>query len=73
MASAAYYFSKLTLDDLQLEKDYASYPAYSNSKYMQVLSCKELARRLELDGVMNVKVVSLHPGTVRTEVNANMF
>jgi len=74
VASAAWQFSNLTQDDIQMEKEYKPYGAYSNSKLMQVLSTQELARKLELDEVThNVKVVSLHPGTVRTDINNSMF
>lgn len=43
---------------------------YGESKLAQILYTKELAKRLKNEGVNNVTVNSLHPGTVRTNILA---
>ena len=35
---------------------------------MNIFFARDLAAKLELDGITNVKTVSLHPGLVRTEI-----
>ena len=63
VASEAQAMGKLNFDDLQLEKRYGNFTAYSQSKLANVMFTYELARRLEGSGVTaNV----LHPGTVNT-------
>jgi retinol dehydrogenase 12 len=63
----------LNFSDLACEKNYNAFTAYSHSKLANVYFTRELASRLESDGVKNVKVVSVHPGVVRTELARYMF
>lgn len=63
VASAAHTRARLDLDDLQLEKGYDSWRAYSNGKLANILFTRELARRLPGTGVT---ANCLHPGVVRS-------
>ncbi len=60
-ASAAHVGAQLDFADLQLEKTYSSWKAYSRSKLCNILFTRELARRLEGTGVT---ANCLHPGFV---------
>jgi NAD(P)-dependent dehydrogenase (short-subunit alcohol dehydrogenase family) len=60
-ASAAHLRAKLDFADLQLEKSYTSWKAYSRSKLCNILFTRELAKRLEGTGVT---ANCLHPGFV---------
>jgi NAD(P)-dependent dehydrogenase (short-subunit alcohol dehydrogenase family) len=64
----------LNLDDINYEnEDYGGWKSYSRSKFCNILFTKELAQRLEKDGIT---VNAVHPGGVRTEIaekNANWF
>jgi len=53
----------LNFDDLQSEKSYAGFKAYSFSKLANILFTRELSRRLEGSGVT---ANCLHPGVVAT-------
>jgi len=53
----------IDFDDLQANRSYGSFRAYSQSKLANVLFTRELARRLEGCGVT---VNALHPGLVRS-------
>ena len=63
ITSSAHYGTEVNFDDLQGEKKYSMYAAYSQSKLANVLFTYELARRLEGTGVT---VNCLDPGVVRT-------
>ena len=63
VTSSAHYGTEVNFDDLQGEKKYSTYVAYSQSKLANVLFTYELARRLDGTGVT---VNCLHPGVVRT-------
>ena len=65
VSSSAHRMGTIKFDDLQLERGYGGYKAYSQSKLANVLFTYELARKLEGTGVT---VNSLHPGTVRTNL-----
>jgi len=56
----------LDFSDLQLEKTYSSFGAYANSKLANIYFTKTLSKLLESSP--HVKVCSVHPGAVRTEV-----
>ncbi|MCF8459269.1 MAG: SDR family oxidoreductase [Flavobacteriales bacterium] len=64
----------LNFDDINYQKeDYGGWKSYSRSKFCNILFTKELALRLEKDGIT---VNAVHPGGVRTEIaekNANWF
>ncbi len=63
VSSAAHVSGHLDFDDLQSEKNFSGWRAYSNSKVMNVLFTYELTRRLNGGGITaNV----LHPGFVAT-------
>ena len=63
LTSSAHRGTEITFDDLQGEKKYSGYHAYSQSKLANVLFTYQLARLLEGTGVT---VNCLHPGVVRT-------
>ncbi|MBP9151871.1 MAG: SDR family oxidoreductase [Flavobacteriales bacterium] len=64
----------LNFDDINYQKEeYGGWKSYSRSKFCNILFTKELAQRLEKDGIT---VNAVHPGGVRTEIaekNANWF
>jgi NAD(P)-dependent dehydrogenase (short-subunit alcohol dehydrogenase family) len=69
VSSAAHLRARLDLDDLQYERRrYAGMAAYGQSKLLNVLFTRELARRLEGSGVT---VNAMHPGFVRTGFGHN--
>jgi NAD(P)-dependent dehydrogenase (short-subunit alcohol dehydrogenase family) len=68
VASGAHYVGKIRFDDLNLERGYNGWKAYSQSKLANVLFTYELARRLRGTGVT---VNSLSPGFVATGIGHN--
>ena len=63
ITSSAHYGTEINFEDLQGEKKYSGYRAYSQSKLANVMFTYQLAKQLEGTGVtVNV----LHPGVVRT-------
>jgi NAD(P)-dependent dehydrogenase (short-subunit alcohol dehydrogenase family) len=63
VSSGAHLGGKINFADLQLERSYTGFGAYSQSKLANVLFTYELARRLQGTGVT---VNALHPGFVAT-------
>jgi retinol dehydrogenase-14 len=63
ITSSAHRGTEINFEDLQGEKKYSGYHAYSQSKLANVLFTYELAKQLEGTGVT---VNCLHPGVVRT-------
>ena len=63
ITSSAHRGTEMNFEDLQGEKKYSGYHAYSQSKLANVLFTYELARQLE---GTRVAVNCLHPGVVRT-------
>lgn len=64
-SSYGHFNSALNFDDLGLEEDYSTLRAYGRSKLMNLLTARELQRRL---AGKNVVTSSFHPGTVRTPI-----
>ena len=69
VSSAAHRNCALDFDDLQGERRYSAFGAYSRSKLANVLFTYELARRLEGTGVT---ANCLHPGVVATGIFRNL-
>ena len=65
VASSLYSRGELDFDDLQMEKKFDGFTAYSRSKMCNVLFTRELARRLEGRGVTTN---ALHPGVIRSQL-----
>jgi retinol dehydrogenase-12 len=65
VSSIAHKQATIKWSDLQLEKNYSPFFAYSHAKLANLLFTVELAKRLEGTGVTSV---SLHPGAVRTDI-----
>jgi NAD(P)-dependent dehydrogenase (short-subunit alcohol dehydrogenase family) len=68
VASDGHRFGRLDFDDLQLERRYSWWRAYTASKLANVLFTVELARRLDGSGV---SVNCLHPGAVASRLGHN--
>ena len=69
VSSAAHRNSSLDFDNLQGERRYSPFGAYSRSKLANVLFTHELSRRLEGTGVT---ANCLHPGVVATGIFRNL-
>ncbi|KAF8562743.1 hypothetical protein P879_10969 [Paragonimus westermani] len=70
VSSMGHYYGGLCKPDLQLRKEaYSSARAYCHSKLANVMHAIELNERMKGTGVM---AVSLHPGTVHTELLRDM-
>jgi NAD(P)-dependent dehydrogenase (short-subunit alcohol dehydrogenase family) len=65
VSSSAHTRSRIDFDDLQAEKNFSMFRAYSQSKLANVLFTYELARKLK---ETRVTVNALHPGVVRTNL-----
>jgi len=63
---------KLDFDNLDWKTNYTDWDAYAASKLANIYFTKALAKRLSAEEVTHVKVVSLHPGLVRTELWRNI-
>ena len=68
VSSAAHKSFRLDFDDLQGERRYSGFGAYSRSKLANILFTRELSRRLEGTGVT---ANCLHPGVVATGIFRN--
>ncbi len=68
VTSDAHNGAKIDFDDLQGEKRFSGWHAYSQSKLAMILFTHELAKKLEGSGVT---VNSAHPGVVRTNFAKN--
>lgn len=68
VTSGAHFGGRINFDDLQMQKRYAGFRAYSASKLANVLFTYELARRLEGH---NVTANCLHPGFVASNFAKN--
>ena len=68
ISSGAEAGGKINFDDLQSEKRYSSWAAYSQAKFANVLFTYDLARRLEGTGVT---VNAVTPGPVATNFGLN--
>lgn len=65
VSSDSHLKGKIDFDNLQGEKSYFIMSQYENTKLMNVLFVKELARRLRGSGIT---VNALHPGVVKTKI-----
>lgn len=65
LSSIAHRFGNINKDDLNSEKSYNKFQAYSQSKLANVMFSRELSKRLNGTGVT---VNSVHPGIVKTEL-----
>lgn len=65
MSSLAHENGQMNWEDINWEKSYDEWKAYSQSKLANVLHGVELAKRLENTGI---SVYSLHPGGCGTQV-----
>jgi NAD(P)-dependent dehydrogenase (short-subunit alcohol dehydrogenase family) len=64
VSSGAHWGAKIDFDDLMAEKKYTAFKAYGQSKLANILFTRELAKRLEAEGI---SVNALHPGFVRSD------
>jgi NAD(P)-dependent dehydrogenase (short-subunit alcohol dehydrogenase family) len=68
VSSRGHLRAKMDFDDLNSERNYGGFDAYTKSKLANVLFTYELARRLERTGVT---ANCLHPGVVRSGFGQN--
>ncbi|CAK6687374.1 oxidoreductase [Synechococcus sp. BA-124 BA4] len=67
VTSGAQYFGRIAFDDLQSERRYDRWAAYSQSKLANVMFALELQQRLEAAG-STVASLAAHPGLARTNL-----
>lgn len=69
LSSLAHKYGEINCDDLNSEKSYNKYKAYSQSKLANILFTQELAKRLKGTGIT---VNACHPGIVKTELGRHL-
>lgn len=69
LSSLAHKYGEIDRNDLNSEKSYNKYKAYSQSKLANILFVQELARRLKGTGV---SVNAVHPGVVKTDLGRHL-
>lgn len=69
VSSLAHKYGEINREDLNSEKSYNKYKAYSQSKLANILFTQELAKRLKGTGVT---VNAVHPGVVKTELGRHL-
>jgi protochlorophyllide reductase len=67
VTSGAQYFGRIAFDDLQGERSYDRWKAYSQSKLANVMMALELQERLKAEG-SDVLALAAHPGVARTNL-----
>lgn len=67
VTSGAQYFGRIGFDDLQGERRYDRWQAYSQSKLANVMTAVELQQRLQAEG-SGVLSLAAHPGLARTNL-----
>ena len=67
VTSGAQYFGRIAFDDLQGERRYDRWQAYSQSKLANVMTAVELQQRLQAEG-SGVLSLAAHPGLARTNL-----
>ena len=67
VTSGAQYFGRIAFDDLQGERSYDRWRAYSQSKLANVMTALELQDRLRAEG-SGVLSLAAHPGLARTNL-----
>uniref|UniRef100_A0A8C8DZF1 Si:dkey-73n8.3 n=1 Tax=Oryzias sinensis TaxID=183150 RepID=A0A8C8DZF1_9TELE len=70
VSSAAHAMGKIQFDDLNGDRDYHPFRAYTQSKLANVLFTRELARRTEALGVLTF---SVDPGIVNTDITRSLW
>ncbi len=67
VTSGAQYFGRIDFDDLQGERRYDRWKAYSQSKLANVMFTLELQRRLDSANI-GIRALAAHPGLARTSL-----
>jgi protochlorophyllide reductase len=67
VTSGAQYFGRIAFDDLQGERSYDRWRAYSQSKLANVMTALDLQERLRAQG-STVLALAAHPGLARTNL-----
>lgn len=70
VSSLAHRFGVINREDLNSDKSYNKFKAYSQSKLANILFTRELARRLRGTGVT---INAVHPGVLKTELGRYMI
>ncbi|KYN29236.1 Retinol dehydrogenase 12 [Trachymyrmex cornetzi] len=68
VSSIVHIFADIDFDDINLERSYAPFKSYAQTKLANILFTKELARRLKTN-IHGINVYSLHPGIIPTEIS----
>ena len=69
VSSALHLVANLDLDNINSTGNFVPFITYGNSKLSQILSTREMAKRLGKNS--NVNVYVLHPGVIATELGRN--
>lgn len=67
VSSLMHKFGKINFEDLNSEKSYSKWGAYSQAKLSNILFSLELDRRIRLSGI-GTKVMAVHPGYAATNL-----
>lgn len=69
LSSTAHWMGKIFLDDLNFEtRAFSGWTSYGQSKLAMLLFMKYLALKFERESIDNIKVFSVHPGAIRTQL-----